>query len=323
MSHSLNRNMKRYLVIENSSRDIEISRNSFVQYLENNEAHVDCVLYYNLKNIFLNDYDIVFIFRIETLLRLSFKLIVNRPRMKVIITGLGRYRNSFLKYLIYAYLYFLQFLLGRNKCDIIFQNCQDSQEFFGKSRVVLGSGITPSNASVIKNGVNKVVRLAYAGRFLKSKGLIKFLSLSDHPNFHEYEFYLAGRANRDIELSKLYPFLDSSNIHFLGYLNNLCEFYSSIDIFIFPSSYGEGFPRVILDCINNGVPFIVLKSNYTADINLPEDIMSKLVLDKWDLEAVSHSINYIISNYSRLSRELHKIRGDYANVKIFETWLNL
>lgn len=324
MSHYLNRDMKRYLVIENSSRDIEISRNSFIQYLKNENAEVDCLLYYNVRGVTLSNYDIIFIFRLETLFKLSLKLLLNHSRTKVIITGLGRYRsNLFLKYIILSYVYTLQLILGRKNIDIIFQNSQDSEEFFGESRVVLGSGIESSSDLFIKERRNKVVRLAYAGRFLKSKGILKFLSLTDNPNFNEFEFYLAGRASRDINLNMLYPFLDRNNVKFLGYLSNLTEFYHSIDIFIFPSVYGEGFPRVILDCINKGIPFIVLRSNYTDDINLPDEIMLKLVLDEWDLEVVLDSINYIVSNYSVLSKEILKIRGDYSNESVFNSWLYL
>lgn len=323
MSRCLNRDMKRYLVIENSSRDIEISRNSFIAFLKNKGAEVDCLLYFNVRGISLSNYDVIFIFRIEALLKLSLKLLLNRSKIKVIITGLGRYRSSgIVKYLIFMYLYALQLILGRNNFDIIYQNSQDSVEFMGESKVVLGSGIEVSPDARARERTNEVVKLAYAGRFLKSKGILKFLSLTDNRDFNEFEFHLAGRASKDISLNILYPYLDKKNVLFLGYLADLTEFYNSIDIFIFPSVYGEGFPRVILDCINKGVPFIVRRSNYTDDINLSDEIMSKLVLDKWESEVVLDSINYILSNYSSLSEEIWKIRANYSNETIFNSWLS-
>ena len=76
----------------------------------------------------------------------------------------------------------------------------------------------------------------------------------------EVSVRLAGKGvdSKNLELVKLLEDLElSRNVKLFGQLDNMEEFYRSLDVHCLISSYGEGFPNVVAESMLCSVPNIV------------------------------------------------------------------
>lgn len=94
------------------------------------------------------------------------------------------------------------------------------------------------------NGIN----FLYAGRIIKQKGvyniLVSFMNLSK--KYKNINLYIAGDG---AELDNYMKEFIHDRIHFLGKLNydELLEYYSICDVFLYPPLWPEGLPTAILE----------------------------------------------------------------------------
>lgn len=172
----------------------------------------------------------------------------------------------------------------------IFQNQVDEQEFIGsgivskdKSAVILGSGVSTkmySPARVSESERDKVKRelgvqsnaivVCMIGRLLRSKGVLEYAAVarrvrSRYPNI---QFILVGAEDRESvdrlrpsELSQLRQDLD-----WRGARSDIPAVLDLSDIFVFPSAYREGVPRVLLEAASMGLPIITTNSPGCSEV---------------------------------------------------------
>lgn len=97
--------------------------------------------------------------------------------------------------------------------------------------------------------------MLFASRLLKSKGLNAFLmmarQLSDRP---DVEFLVAGMSN-DGDPDAVSPrhLSQSSEIRFLGNVENMPDLLRDCDIVCLPTRYGEGIPRILIEAAATGL----------------------------------------------------------------------
>jgi len=117
----------------------------------------------------------------------------------------------------------------------------------------------PENFSIKSIDNNNIINLGIAGRLVHYKGFalvihaVKELIERKIP----CKLIVAG-TGEDLEASKkLVKSLSlEDNVNFLDLVNDMKQFYSQIDIFIFPS-LKEPFPNVVLEAMGHGCPVIV------------------------------------------------------------------
>jgi glycosyltransferase involved in cell wall biosynthesis len=99
------------------------------------------------------------------------------------------------------------------------------------------------------------IKVLFASRLLKSKGLNAFLmmakQLSDRP---DVEFLVAGMSD-DGDPDAVSPrhLSQSSEIRFLGNVENMPDLLRQCDIVCLPTRYGEGIPRILIEAAATGL----------------------------------------------------------------------
>lgn len=182
------------------------------------------------------------------------------------ITGLGYvFIKGGLIQTVVEKMYKISFKVSSSK--IIFQNKDDHTLFLHKkittisnSKLILGSGVnmeffTPSPPPELP------IKIVFAGRILKSKGIEELLQASIELNNSgiKHELFLAGEIDNmnpdtlsDTELS---VYKTQSHIHFLGNVPDMRLIYKNSHIACLPS-YREGLPKFLLEAMACGLPVV-------------------------------------------------------------------
>ncbi len=92
------------------------------------------------------------------------------------------------------------------------------------------------------------INIGFMGRVNKNKGIEDLLDVYEGLNKDRYNLLIAGICE-DTYLKKLNERFDLKNVNFLGYVSNKEEFFSNIDIFVFPS-YSEGLGLALLESMS-------------------------------------------------------------------------
>lgn len=187
----------------------------------------------------------------------------------------------------------------------IFQNFDDRQLFLNhafvdsdKSIVISGSGVEINKFSLSRPVEKKgIIIVSTVMRLLKSKGVFDFINLSkyfasSHPNIL---FLMAGEAAHQHPDSIDYSVFDSlelPNFKFLGYVSDIPSLLNKSDIFVFPSVYREGVPRVILEASASSLPSLAYNVPGVKDAVI--DKVTGFLVDPLDVESLSARLKILI-----------------------------
>ena len=216
----------------------------------------------------------------------------------------------------------LKLKMNKDKTHFIFQNDIDLN-FFKKNvpnfpdkniNLIVGSGI-PDNylnkSKQIKKNKNQwssntqekeliKIDFIYSARLLKSKGIKIFLKLSSL--FKNHNFFVFGeidKAKKDsLNDEEIYYFKSKyPNVRFMGYVQD--PFLSKefkFPVLIFPSTYGEGFPRSIGEAFAIKIPVICSKkSSLTISILKEFTYIPK----ENDVKSYLRCVNRLIEDYKK------------------------
>ena len=124
-----------------------------------------------------------------------------------------------------------------------------------------------------KIGIKKTdVMLLSVGELNKNKNhelAIKTLSMlrEEKPKeFERIQYFVCGQGNLREELKQLVQSMElEKHVHFLGYQNDIVNFYTAADIFIFTSKR-EGLPMALMEAMAYGLPVICTRIRGNADL---------------------------------------------------------
>ena len=116
-----------------------------------------------------------------------------------------------------------------------------------------------SNISVVNYWISKpklanleetkeYINIGFLGRVNKNKGIEDLLDVFEDLSEDRYYLFIAG-SGKEAYLQKLNDRYELKNVNFLGYISNKEEFFSNIDIFVFPS-YSEGLGLALLESMS-------------------------------------------------------------------------
>lgn len=139
---------------------------------------------------------------------------------------------------------------------------------------------------------------------------------------------IAGKGPEKERLEKMIIELSlQSNIHLLGYVNDIVEFYNSGKVFVL-TSHTEGLPRTVVEAMACGVSCVASNIGDMEDV-IDDGVSGNLIQDYRNLNEFADKIETILENneiYNRFSEQaIRKIRNNYsyeAATKVWEIIIN-
>lgn len=215
-----------------------------------------------------------------------------------------------------------------NVSDItIFQNQTDLQDFVRQgivrsesAWVIAGSGVDTNVFKPTVGSLEETNRLrndlgipkdalvvTMIGRIIRSKGVMEFVDAaryitSIHPHV---KFLLVGSVdsgNYDQLTATEFNFLQR-NVIWLGYRSDIKNILEVSNIFVLPTYYREGIPRVLLEAASIGLPIITTDTPGCNDI--VHDKVNGFLISSRDTEALVNSLEKLVVD-TNLRNELGK-----------------
>lgn len=231
------------------------------------------------------------------------------------VTGLGSYFISGNKYLGHT----LKRILKLSKY-FVFQNKSDYKFFFKANEDQKKKYVIPSLGIKIQKKKNiytkkKTVSFIMVSRIIKDKGIIEYMSAS---NFFLKNknicFFLAGGIDKSnpsrIKKDKFFSLLKSSNVKYLGHINNIQKIIPKYSCIVLPS-YREGFSKTLLEAGSYGIPAIT--SNVPGCYDIIQNNINGLLCKPRSVTSLIKSINLFL----KMNHETKKRLSDNAYQKVF------
>lgn len=143
------------------------------------------------------------------------------------------------------------------------------------------------------------LRLGYAGRLEKSKGIKYLILLMDQLREYMIELRIQGSGSQRSYLINLSRRLNlADKIMFCDWNKDIREFLLNIDVLILPSIKFEGFGLILLEAMASGKIVIasdtggiseIIRHNSNGFLVRPKDVQD---LKKYILDIYNHSVNY-------------------------------
>ncbi len=146
-------------------------------------------------------------------------------------------------------------------------------------------------------------RVGFLGRFSREKGLHDLLAvIAAHP---EWRLELAGDGLFR-PLVEQYQ-AQHANIHWRGWVDELANFFESIDVLVQPSAK-EGAPYSVLDALAAGVP--VVGTRVGAMTEMLDAVDPHLAVEPGDREALAAAIQYALLNRAALAERAYAVASN-------------
>jgi len=204
---------------------------------------------------------------------------------------------------------------------IIFQNINDKETFLkysnyqGETSLIPGSGIKMENFIKKEDFSNKKLKIIFASRLLRDKGINNYIELVKKMVDQNLDFYLAGEIDKgnpnsitEIDLEKIKQL---SNLTYLGTIDVEKELHQ-YDISIVMSSY-EGFSRILLESLYVGLFCI---SNNIPGTSWQKEFKNNVLIDNNDTSAFIKEIEtFDYENFSKINGDENRelIKNKYSN----------
>lgn len=252
------------------------------------------------------------------------------------INGLGKLFSSIsVKKRLLRIIYYLLHFVCRGLVDLtIFQNKTDMHHFVSKhltsnekSILIPGSGIDTDMIEAhsahfdrekfrIKMGWHDRFVFILISRLIREKGVLEFIqaALKISEEIPQGHFVLVGPADGDfignVDLRKLY--FGSGHISYLGMQKDVISYLKAADVFVLPTKYREGIPRVLLEAMSVGKPIIV--SDVPGCGEIVEKADCGIVIPAGDVDLLCNAMKTIVDADTNLlgERSRQAVQTNYS-----------
>lgn len=139
-----------------------------------------------------------------------------------------------------------------------------------KTVVTNGTGIDLSRFCAPKtNTIRAKLRVLYAGRLLKAKGLDVFLDAAKANKSDSVEMVVAGETEADPDAIPETTLRRHPGITYLGQVDDMPGLLAETDVVVLPSRYNEGIPRILIEAAACGC--VPVATNFPGSRALIED----------------------------------------------------
>lgn len=191
---------------------------------------------------------------------------------------------------------------------VICQNSNDASTLFNnnilpKHKVVMiqGSGVALSKYRCHRPYGSDTVNVLMASRLLPDKGVREFCAaagvITREAKF-DVVFYLAGPVDShspgaftEVEVVEMCKF---NNVNFIKNRRDLPDVLAETHIFVLPSYYAEGMPKVLLEAAASGCAVVTTDHPGCRDAIIPEE--TGLLVNPRDTPSLTNGLNRLLSD---------------------------
>lgn len=223
----------------------------------------------------------------------------NRTAM---VTGAGYlFASKTLKAQIIKRVSFVLYKMGLGAAHkVIFQNIDDLNEFVEnrlvkkeKCYVVNGSGVNMTK--YMPSAYPETPAFFFLGRLVNAKGGMDFVKAAKivKEKYPNVRFMILGKLEKNlpdaISAEDLMPFVHDGTVELFPETDNIAQYYAMTSVFVLPTAYREGTPRVILEALASARAVITTftpgcketvvdgKNGFFVPIHNPEAIAEKMI----------------------------------------------
>lgn len=226
----------------------------------------------------------------------------NRTAM---VTGAGYlFASKTLKARIIKRISFVLYKMGLGAAHkVIFQNIDDLNEFVDnklvkkeKCHVVNGSGV--NMLKYTPSAYPKIPSFFFLGRLVYAKGGMDFIRAAKmvKEKYPEARFMILGKLEKNlpdaITPEDLMPYVNDGTVELFPETDNVSQYYAMSSVFVLPTAYREGTPRVILEALASARAII---TTYTPGCKeTVTDGVNGFFVPIHDPQAVAEKMEYFI-----------------------------
>ena len=231
------------------------------------------------------------------------------------ISGLGPAFNSktyFEKFRLFFLLKILGYIFLRKSVGIICQNSNDRDFFirnglFTKEEILLihGSGVDLEQYSPSKKRINAEKYVLMSSRILSDKGIEDYCRAAEMVRLkigNQIKFKLSGPieppSSTSFSEDEIKELVHQYGVEYLGDRSDMPELLASALLFVLPSFYSEGLPKVLLEASASGIPIITTDHPGCRDAIINNE--TGLLVPAKDPELLAKAIIDLLSDHSLL-----------------------
>ncbi|NCT41215.1 MAG: glycosyltransferase family 4 protein [Alphaproteobacteria bacterium] len=234
------------------------------------------------------------------------------PRVKVVhtIAGLGYlfsgegFKPKLLRFLIGP---FLTLALRNKRSFLTFQNPDDMRVMIeggyvhaDQSTLIKGSGIDLDEYAFTPEPQSDKPLVVMPTRLIHEKGIKVFIDACNILTQRgiDADFQIAGGGApynpREISTDAMHAMLEGSNVTWLGHVSDIVGLYRKCNLVVYPSYYGEGVPKVLLEAAATGRAIIT--TDHAGCREAIIDAESGILVPIKDSEATADAMATLIQN---------------------------
>lgn len=152
----------------------------------------------------------------------------------------------------------------------------------------------------------------FAGRLLRSKGILEFVKAAKNLAPHGIEFEVAGweyDSPDGLELEEINAMMESDSLIYHGFVDRMPELLRSVNAVVLPSSYPEGIPKIFLEAAASCLP--IISTDFPGARRVIKDGVTGIIIKAPTVEQIQAAILAIYHNADR-----GKAMGDKARCLI-------
>jgi glycosyltransferase involved in cell wall biosynthesis len=217
---------------------------------------------------------------------------------------------------------FLKFALKHPRAQIIFQNPDDQALMIKRGFVdpdqvhlIKGSGVDLDDFAHTLEPQNVCPVIVMPTRLVHDKGVAVFIEAAKIVAGRGIDavFQIAGGpvSNNPLGISKteINAMVEGAPVEWLGRVSDMPALYAGANLIVYPSYYGEGVPKVLLEAAATGRAIVT--TDHAGCREAVDDGKSGILVPVKDVEATAGAIATLIQN-ATLRAAMGKAARDYA-----------